>query len=73
MALGALSSDFLGRGDAGGEPWVEEDVCDAKALMRLFARVQVKEDYTEGEQVDNLTLVWLLIEDFRSHVGWGSG
>ena len=39
----------------------------------LFARVQVKEDYTEGEQVDNLTLVWLLIEDFRSHVGWGSG
>lgn len=27
-----------------------------------------KEDNTDGEEVDNLTLVWVLVENFRGHV-----
>ena len=33
-------------------------------------RVEDEENHTEGEEVDDLTLVGLLLENLRSHVAW---
>ena len=41
-------------------------------LEGRVTRVEDEEDDAEGEQVDDLTLVGLLLKDFRSHVAWGS-